>query len=104
MFSSEGERYEDVFLSHIYPAWSSVKRWLPGERKAAEEGTEVKNQHAVNETMTRWSEDSVKWRGSHGCAGGCRRHWAGVICSNTLSSDNPAENTFSTSFLSIFVK
>lgn len=45
---SEGERYEDVFLLLIYPAWSSVKRWVPHEKTAAEEGRELENQDAAN--------------------------------------------------------
>lgn len=104
LVSSEGERYEDLFLLLIFPAWPSVKRWVPGEMKATEEGRKVKNQDAVNLGMKRWPEDSVKWRGSHGGAGCCCYYAGGVTCSNTPSSRSPAENTLSSSFLSIFVK
>lgn len=98
LFSSERERYEDLFLLLIFPAWSSMKRWVPGGMKAAEEGRKVKNQDAVNFGMKRWPEDSVKRRGRHGCAR-CYCYWAGGVASlNTPSSKSPAENTLSTSF------
>jgi hypothetical protein len=62
LFSSKIERYEDVFLLFIYLAWSSVKRWVLGEKKATEEGR--KESDAENLGMKRWPEDrmSENWQ------------------------------------------
>lgn len=96
MFSSKVERYEEVFLLLTYPAWSSVKSWFPGEKNTTEDGRKVKNQAAVSLGMKRGQKDSVRWRGGHYCAGG--------HLPKAPSRISPAENTLSTSFVSIFVK
>ena len=62
MFLSEQERVEDIFLLLIYPAWSSGKRQLPGEKKAEEEGRKVKNEDAANLGLKRWQKDRIRWR------------------------------------------
>ena len=71
LFSSKWERYEDIFLLLVYPAWSSVQRWVPDEETATEVGRKVKNQGAVNLGMKGWRDDSVRWRGSRRRAGCC---------------------------------
>lgn len=38
LFLSSVERYEDTILLFIYPVQSSVKWWVPGEKKATKEG------------------------------------------------------------------
>lgn len=55
----EGERYEDVFLLLTYPPWSSVKRQVPREKTAAEEGRKMKNQMQQIWEFKRWRENSV---------------------------------------------
>lgn len=59
---SQGERVEDKFLLLIYPAWLSVKRRVPHERKAEEEERKVKNQDAVNLGLKRWQKDPTRQR------------------------------------------
>ena len=56
LFLSKQERIEDIFPLFIYPAWSSVKRRVPGEKKAEEEGRKVKNQDASNLGPKRWQK------------------------------------------------
>lgn len=38
LFSLEGQRYEDVFLFLVYPAWPSVKRLVPVRRQWQKRG------------------------------------------------------------------
>lgn len=61
LFSSKGDRDKDVFLLLMYPAWPSVKRWVPGEKAAKEEGTKVKNQDTVTLALKRGQKDRVRW-------------------------------------------
>lgn len=42
------ERYEDVFLFLVYPAWPICEEAGPSEKTAAEEGRKVKSQDAVD--------------------------------------------------------
>lgn len=95
--ASKVERYEDAFLLLIYPAYSPVKRWIPGEKKVTKE---VKKQDAVTLERRGGRKSASAGRRLQLCWSLLLWCWALVSLTEVPSRTSPA----GTRFLSTFVK
>lgn len=104
LFSSKGDRDEDVFLLLIYPVWPSVKTWVPGEKAAKEEETKGEESRCSELGTEEGAEGLCQMESCCGAAAAAAvlmlrlSLCSGVTCPDEPSGNNLAENTLPTHF------